>query len=250
LRSPLEFASVYVYSKRGESEQAIQARRIRDRLKQGFPDALAGAARRIESLQAPGGPLAGWFGADAILVPAPGSAPLVAGGLWVPERFCIELLKHGVGGSVEPLIRRTAAVPKSAYSASGSRPSVERHLASLDVERRILPPGPIVVVDDVITKGRTLLGSQRSSHRPIRIGRSAHSPRFGIADTSPTLKIGSNRALERSCGRATTPCASPEGRDAPAHRLQRPSRRSPGSTARSIHPRSRGDNSAAAAITF
>jgi hypothetical protein len=157
LRSRLEFASCYVYSKRGTSDQALASRHIRDRLKQGFPDALNGAARRIELLQRPGEPLAGWFPADAILVPAPGSAPRVSGGLWVPERLSIALHALGVGAGVAPLVRRVTAVPKSAYSAAGSRPTVERHIASLSVDHRILPPGPLVIVDDVITKGRTLL---------------------------------------------------------------------------------------------
>ncbi len=157
MRSRLEFASCYVCTKRGTSDQAAVSRRIRDRLKQGFPDAVAGAARRIESLQRPGEALAGWLGTSAILVPAPGSAPRVEGGLWVPERLCLELAALGVGASIEPLAKRQIAVPKSAFSAPGSRPTVERHVESLAIDRRLLPPGPLVIVDDVITKGRTLL---------------------------------------------------------------------------------------------
>ena len=118
---------------------------------------MTGAAKRIESIQRPGEKLAGWFGSDAVLVPLPGSAPPVPGGLWVPERLCAELLKPGFGAVVEPVVQRVIAVPKSAYSAPGSRPTVQQNFDSLAVDMRLLPPGPLVLVDDVITKGRTLL---------------------------------------------------------------------------------------------
>lgn len=157
MRSRLEFASCYVYTKHGTSEQARAARRIRDRLKLGGPDALTGAAERIAQLHTKGSPLEGWISDDAILVPAPGSAPLVQGGLWVPERMCRALIPAGVGGSVATLVTRAKAVPKSAYATVGARPTVAQHIDSLEVGSQLLPPGPLVIVDDVITKGRTLL---------------------------------------------------------------------------------------------
>lgn len=155
--SRLDFASCYVYSKRGQSEQALAARRIRDRVKFGAPDALAGVARRIAQLNRPGQGLSGWFPPDAILVPTPGSAPLLSGGLWVPELICRALRAEGLGADVAPIVSRRVAVPKSAFAAPGSRPSVQRHVDSLNVEDQLMPAGPLLIVDDVITKGRTLL---------------------------------------------------------------------------------------------
>ncbi|MCC6774092.1 MAG: phosphoribosyltransferase [Gemmatimonadaceae bacterium] len=58
------------------------------------------------------------------------------------------------------LIRREA-VPKSAYATPGERPSVQRHYETIDVQVELIAPRRLLVVDDVITRGRTMLACAR-----------------------------------------------------------------------------------------
>lgn len=99
---------------------------------------------------------------DVLLVPAPKSAPFSPEQrdvLWVPQRICEEMLKAGLGSGQEPLLRRQWAVPKSAYMARGQRPSLEEQYESMAVDPRVATPSRITIVDDVITKGSTLLAA-------------------------------------------------------------------------------------------
>jgi len=56
-------------------------------------------------------------------------------------------------------VRRICAVRKSATSAKGRRPSVARHYASFRLEPSALYLLNVVLIDDVITRGRTLLAA-------------------------------------------------------------------------------------------
>jgi predicted amidophosphoribosyltransferase len=97
---------------------------------------------------------------DVLLVPAPGSAPRKGGTLWVPERICQELVSAGFGRSVEPLLSRLTPVAKSSFAAPGQRPTAQRHYETMGVNRRLgVDPLRITIVDDVITKGATLLAA-------------------------------------------------------------------------------------------
>jgi hypothetical protein len=103
-------------------------------------------------------PAAGGAAADEQGVPQPATGPL-----WVPRRLCEELLRAGLGARWEPLLVRRLPVTRSARAGPGGRPSVRDHYESLAVR----PPygsdplgedtTAITLVDDVITKGATLL---------------------------------------------------------------------------------------------
>ena len=58
-----------------------------------------------------------------------------------------------------PGLRRISAVRKSATAARGARPSVATHYASFAIERPTVVPASVVLIDDVITRGRTLLAA-------------------------------------------------------------------------------------------
>jgi len=58
-----------------------------------------------------------------------------------------------------PGLHRICAVPKSATAAPGARPTVSRHYESFLMERPSVVPTSVVLIDDVITKGRTLLAA-------------------------------------------------------------------------------------------
>ncbi|MBS0380680.1 MAG: hypothetical protein JSS29_19530 [Proteobacteria bacterium] len=51
------------------------------------------------------------------------------------------------------------AVPKSAFAERGHRPELEVHRESLTVVSRLPPTPAILLVDDFVTKGRTLLAA-------------------------------------------------------------------------------------------
>lgn len=157
LLSSVPFASLLVYSPRGRSEVSRHSRRVRDAVKQGRLDVLEDAAARAQALLGSKG-LDAFLGPDVVLVPAPRSSPLTKGALWPAERICQVLSQHGLGRDVIPSLRRTVAVPKSAFARSGERPDAQRHYDTMAVEPiLLLRTARMTVVDDVITKGATLL---------------------------------------------------------------------------------------------
>lgn len=102
--------------------------------------------------------LRGLFAVDTVLVPVPGCAPR-GESLWAAEQLACALKAVGLGGRVWPLLERRCAVRKSATALSGERPTVREHYLSFSVARSPAPPHRIVLVDDVVTKGRTLLAA-------------------------------------------------------------------------------------------
>lgn len=99
--------------------------------------------------------LGSFLGENSILVPVPGSAPLKQDALSPPQIICNRLLYSGFGAEIEQLLERSEAVPKSAFAKPGERPSINRHYETIRVQPRLVSPRRIILVDDVITRGRT-----------------------------------------------------------------------------------------------
>lgn len=169
LPSELPFWSFLQYSPRGKSHVSRQSSEYTRAIKNdtyfgvgpGAHAAIPYAARRIAQELPMTPTLLEVFEGDVILVPAPRSAPLVPGGLWPSRKLCQAMRVHGIGGDVLELLKRLAAVPKSATAAQGQRPGPEVHYQSLGVlENRPLLTARhhLVIVDDVVTRGATLLG--------------------------------------------------------------------------------------------
>lgn len=155
LLSKVRFGAFLVYSPRGSSEVSVNSRGVRDSIKHDWPPGIAHAVERLA--QEFGSPLAEVLGPDVSLVPAPKSAPLVAGALWPARRIAEELVRHHLGEEMLPCAHRVRAVRKSAYAARGERPTAREHLDSIEVENVLAKPRRVTVVDDVVTKGATLL---------------------------------------------------------------------------------------------
>ncbi|MBI4613296.1 MAG: phosphoribosyltransferase [Planctomycetes bacterium] len=101
-----------------------------------------------------------FLGPEIILVPAPRSAPLRDhAALWPGRLICESLTTHGLGRVTLPCLSRTEAVPKSAVARPGERATAERHMETMAVEKRIIDRSRITIVDDVVTKGRTLFAA-------------------------------------------------------------------------------------------
>jgi hypothetical protein len=160
----IDYASCYVYSPAGTGAVCERSRLMRALLKAGDASFMLKYAVRVRQ-QAKDSPLlAGFFGSTDVLVPVPGSTPYVAGGLWAAEHLALALLNEGLGGADWSGLRRVHAVRKSATAAPGERPTVNRHYESFFIERPPMVPDRIVLVDDVITKGRTLLAAASRVH--------------------------------------------------------------------------------------
>jgi Phosphoribosyl transferase domain len=100
------------------------------------------------------------FGKDVFLVPVPGSSLMKQGDLWVPENLTKSFEEQGLGTSF-PCLERIKKVRKSAFCKPDERPKPEDHYASIQVKRLMIhmhDPSRIVLVDDIITRGSTMLG--------------------------------------------------------------------------------------------
>jgi hypothetical protein len=154
----LSFVACFVYSPRGTGAVCEASRRLCARVKAIDPHWLpryAGLVYRT-SLQHP--QLAGLFAPGAVLVPVPGSAP-GSEAPWVAPQLADALRDVGFAGTVWPGLQRQFAVRKSATALSGERPTVQEHYQSFSVLRPLGVIRRIVLIDDVITKGRTLLAA-------------------------------------------------------------------------------------------
>ena len=98
------------------------------------------------------------FAPDVVLVPVPGSAPACEGRSSALHLARV-LESLGLGMRVWPGLRRAYAVRKSATAPSAARPSVREHYESFAVALPALPLPRILLIDDVITKGRTALAA-------------------------------------------------------------------------------------------
>lgn len=79
--------------------------------------------------------------------------------LWVPRDICQVFVVQGLGKEASTCLKRSHAVPKSAFSLPQDRPTPARHFASLTVSRSLFAPRRITIVDDVVTKGATLVAA-------------------------------------------------------------------------------------------
>jgi hypothetical protein len=102
---------------------------------------------------------AGLFGPDVVLLPVPRAAPRVNVDSWVAQRLAVAFQQTGLGCAVWTGLQRKHSVRKSATAVGGARPSVWEHYESLALEPSITAVRRLVLIDDVVTKGRTLLAA-------------------------------------------------------------------------------------------
>lgn len=154
----LEFGSSDVYAPQGSGPISVRSKGRVGALKVGKDYAIAHYARRAANL-ARGGEFPGFFGARVTLVPVCRSAPVVQGGLWVPLLLAQAMQRLGMAREVSPLLTRTLAVAKSATSKPEDRPTLQQHFDSMCAQALQPAPMHIVLVDDVVTRGATLLAA-------------------------------------------------------------------------------------------
>lgn len=124
--------------------------------------------------------LRGYFGDDDILVPVPGSAPASANRAWGAAQLAEALVSEGLGRAAWRGLQRISSVPKSAYALSGARPSIDRHYDSFALSTSLCRPHSIMLIDDIVTKGRTLLAAAVRLHEAFP---RAHIKAFALMRT-------------------------------------------------------------------
>ena len=170
----LPFASCFAYLPGGRGPVCEEGRSLCAHLKSADRDWLPRLVAQVWLETLGHGRFAQAFGSGAVLVPVPGSAATQRA-CWVAERLAWCLREFGLAAEVWPILQRRSAVRKSAFAVAGERPSVLEHYASYVVDRTLSgreSPGlgrlvsaaagnglRLTLVDDVITRGRTLLAA-------------------------------------------------------------------------------------------
>jgi predicted amidophosphoribosyltransferase len=157
--SSLHFSACYVYSPRGVSPAAKGSRRLRERLKGCDARWLARYAMRVHEQAVRQCRYDDFFGSDVILVPVPRSVPSSCETSWAAGQLALALQQQGLAAAVWTGLRRHCAVRKSATASRIARPTVAEHYESFVVESSLRASGRMVLVDDVVTRGRTLLAA-------------------------------------------------------------------------------------------
>ena len=164
--SSVRFGSFLAYSPRGKSADSVKSRTMIRDIKNVRSGYMKRVADRLREEMRPGKRaevLREVLGNDVLVVPCPRSSPLVKGALWPSKEICDELVGHGLAMKCAVLLERVTAVPKSSTSAIGERPKPLDHIRSMTVvkqqELELRKITRITIVDDVITRGATLLAA-------------------------------------------------------------------------------------------
>lgn len=97
---------------------------------------------------------------NATLVPMPGHAPMKdPESHWPARELCEAFVLEGLGARLLPLLTRQRAVPKAAFSGASERPSAEVHYDSMAASADLTAGSLVIVVDDVVTRGATMLAA-------------------------------------------------------------------------------------------
>jgi hypothetical protein len=142
------------------------SRQLCERLKSGDAIWLPRYAGTVRELTTRHVAFAEMFGGDVTLVPVP-SSDLSATRIWAAERLAVALHGVGLGRTVWPGIRRCFPVRKSATALNADRPTLQQHHESLSVLESAREHQKIVLIDDVITKGRTVLAAAARLHEAL-----------------------------------------------------------------------------------
>ncbi len=146
----------YLPQKRNGGDRGNKLRRLCWALKNGDRKAVSWVVDRVLQLaQSP--PLNGIVTADSVLVPVPGHAPHRRGSVWPTWALTRWMVARGLAESDETMPKRWTVVTRSATAATDQRPMAINRLQSFRVDSPFAPPHQIVLLDDAVTTGATML---------------------------------------------------------------------------------------------
>jgi predicted amidophosphoribosyltransferase len=187
----LVFAACYVYSPSGVGALSAASRSFCSMLKTGEPGLTLICARRVMQQTNERSILKEFFEASDVLVPIPANHPdrprqALSG------RLAEALVAQGLAARAWTGLHRVCAVPRSATAPAGRRPSVLTHYQSLRVvtDESMPGPGSLLLIDDVVTRGRTLFAAAMRLHEAFpdtRIRAFALVRTLGFADSLDRL---------------------------------------------------------------
>jgi len=159
--SSLTFASCFIYAPGGACVKSARSRFLCSRLKAGDAGVILKYAQLVRHHARGCSALAGFFDSSDLLIPVPGSGPQDPAIRCVASLIAEALVREGLGSAHWQCIRRVQPVRKSATSTPRERPTAERHFESLAVEITEFAGDAtrMTLVDDVVTRGRTLLAA-------------------------------------------------------------------------------------------
>ncbi len=162
--SQLEFGALLTYAPHGYSPEMQHSKNVmyalkQDRFVDSPPILMSEYISKIMQQRMDELPFASFFQPNTILVPVPKSSLMQRGTLWVPERIAAALVKAGIGNEVASCLIRAKPVPKSASCVPSERPIAAQHYESMSVQGSLSKSDEILLVDDVVTRGATLLGA-------------------------------------------------------------------------------------------
>lgn len=162
--SEVEFASFLVYNPRPavfSSQVSALSRKVRTAVKKETAQ-WAKLQRLGERMHAELGDdiRDAFLPSNATLVPMPGHAPMKSpDSHWSCKELCEVFVAAALGARWLPLLERTEAVPKAAFSAPENRPNAETHYETFRAQADLTAGSVITVVDDVVTRGATMLAA-------------------------------------------------------------------------------------------
>jgi predicted amidophosphoribosyltransferase len=162
--SSLEFGSLLSYSPRGTSDAEKQSRTAMRNLKddQVVPNSNILMSDYISELikkKMVALPFAHFLEINPILIPVPNSTLMNPGTLWVPKRLAHALVRNGFGKAIVECLKRVKPLPKAARSLASDRPKAVQHYESIEVQSMLSEPNEILMIDDIVTRGATMLGA-------------------------------------------------------------------------------------------
>ncbi len=162
--SQLQFGSLLSYCPRGDSPEIQLSKNVMrvlkfDKFVEDPPILMSQWVAQTIQKNKITLPFASFFQPDTILIPTPKSSLMQPNTLWVPERIATALVGAGLGKEVVPCLVRVKPVSKAALSPPQERPTAAEQYGSMSVQKRLSQPSEIVLVDDIVTRGATLLGA-------------------------------------------------------------------------------------------
>jgi predicted amidophosphoribosyltransferase len=152
----LPYAACYVYSPKGESEVSQRSRQLCARVKSGSTQWLRSYAATVHQEVVHGRRFLEFFKEHTLLIPVPEFRPSGHMSFWAARRLALALQQTGLAEEVWTGLRRISSVEKSSSAWMWQRPTVQQHYQSFAVTPSSKSAKNILLVDDVITKGRTL----------------------------------------------------------------------------------------------